>query len=262
MNRCCLILIFALINIFGPRCIAHQQAGSDIYYVVFRDIFDETNLPATDSKIRMEGSDESLITTFTDDAGYCIISNLSGENSYSLYIDKYLCFTERHIIRAHDSCFMNTDVEIRLVPMVIDFIYFPVLQFRHGSTGIKVDSAFSESMEYMNFMMKENPTTVLQISRYTEPGERSGLAEKRAKKISQYFIDGGIDKDQFLVDPQPASHAVVRYNNDGCHPVPVNFFIIKEFLKTRSKADQQRIRQECRQVRFEIISTDYNPTKK
>gem|GEM_PF-2611485 len=254
--------MFLLMNIFSIRCIAQQQADSDTYYVVFHVVFDETNLPATDSKIRMEGSDGSLVTTFTDDAGYCIISNLSGENSYSLYIDKYLCFTERHKIRAHDSCFMNTEVEIRLVPMVIDFIYFPVFQFRHGSTGIKVDSAFSESMEYMNFMMKANPNFVLQISGYTEPGERSCLAQKRALNIYHYLVNAGIDTERIIINTQPARNAVVRYNYDGCHPVSVNFFITKEFLKTRSKADQQRIRQECRQVRFEIISTDYNPTKK
>jgi len=258
MNRCCLIWIFSLMTVFSMRCVAQQQADSATYYVVFHVVFDETNQPAGDSKIRMEGSDGSLVTTFTDGAGYCNISNLSGENSYSFFIDKYLCFTERFKIRPHDSCFMNTEIEIRLVPMVIDFIYLPVFQFRHGSTGIKADSAFYESIEEISFIMKENPTFILQISGYTEPGERSCFAKKRALNIYHYLVNAGIDNERIIINTQPARNAVVRYNYDGCHPVLVNFFITKEFLKTRSKADQQRIRQECRQVRLDIIFVENN----
>lgn len=245
-------------NVFGMHCIAQQQTVSATYYVVFHVVFDETYQPAADSKIRMEGSDGSLVTTFTDDAGYCIISNLSGENSYSFFIDKYLCFTERFKIRPHDSCFINTEVEIRLIPEVTEFIPFPVFQFRRGSARIKPDSLALEFIKELSFVLKENPTLVLQISGYTEPGERSGLAEKRALNISQYFIDAGIDKERFFVDPKPASHAVVRYNNDDCQPVPGNFFVTKEFLKIRSKADQQRIRQECRQVRLDVFFVENN----
>ncbi len=245
-------------NVFGMHCIAQQQTVSATYYVVFHVVFDETNLPATDSKIRMEGSDGSLVTTFSDSAGYCIISNLSGENSYSFFIDKYLCFTERFKIRPHDSCFINTEIEIRLIPEVTEFIPFPVFQFRRGSARIKPDSLALEFIKELSFVLKENPTLVLQISGYTEPGERSGLAEKRALNISQYFIDAGIDKERFFVDPKPASHAVVRYNNDDCQPVPGNFFVTKEFLKIRSKADQQRIRQECRQVRLDVFFVENN----
>ncbi len=262
MNRSWLIWLFLLMNIFGVRCIAHQHVDTDTYYVVFHVVFEETAQPVFDAEIRMEGSDGSLVTVYTDSAGYCDISNLSGENSYSLYIDKHLCFTERRKIRPHDSCFMNTVVEIRLVPIVIDFIHLPVFQFNHGSAKIKHDLLSSDVIEEINRFLKDNPSTILQINGYSEPDERSGLEKKRALNIYQYCIKAGADPDRIKVNTQSARHAVIRYNYDGCHPVPVNFFITKEFLKTRSKADRQRIRHECRQVRFEIFAIENISDKK
>lgn len=251
-----LLLCLLHYNGFGQ-----QQPMDSLYFVKLHVVIDETSQPACDAEILFEGSEGSFVTTFTDSAGYCTISNLSGENTYSFTIFQGSCFSERHKIRQHDSCSMNTEIEIRLVPMVIDFIHFPVFQFRHGSAKIKADSAFYESMEYMNFMMGANPNFVLQISGYTEPGEKSSLEKKRALKIHHYLINAGVDNERMIVNTQPAHHAVLRYNYDGCHPSLGLLFITKEFLSIRSKADQQRIRQECRQVRFEIISTDYNPKK-
>ncbi len=260
---------FFKINILFPLllCLLHyngcgqKQSMDSLYFVKLHVLIDETNQPAYDAEIRVEGSDGSLVTTFTDSAGYCTILNLSGENTYLFTIYHRLCYSEKYKIRLHDSCFMNTEIEIRLVPVVIDFMHFPVFQFRHGSAKIKADSAFYESMEYMNFMMGANHNFVLQISGYTEPGEKSSLEKKRALKIYHYLIKAGIDNERMIVNTQPTRHAVLRYNYDGCHAFPIHLFITKEFLKIRSKADQQRIRQECRQVRFEIVSTDYNPKK-
>lgn len=255
------LLLFLTICTQNLNGFCQEQSDASRYFVRFHVLIEETRQPACDAEIRVEGCDGSIVTAFTDSAGYCRISNLSGENTYMINITKYSCFSERYKIIQQDSCKMNTEIEILLVPIPIKPISLTVFQFSHGSARIRYDSAFSERLEEINMMMKENPTFVIQICGYTEPGERDGLAKKRASKIYQYCIDAGIEKERITCNTQPAIHAILRYSQDGCRPVPENFVITKEYLKMRSKADQQRIRQECRQVRFEIISTNYNPKK-
>lgn len=257
MNRCCLILMFLILNVFGMRCIAQLQTDSTTYFVTFHVIFDETNQPACDAEIRVEGSDGSLATALTDSTGFCTITNLSGENKYIIVIAMKSCYTDKFKINQFDSCQMNSEITRKLFPIPIQSTAIPVINFKPGSALINQDSSGVDNLKIVVMLMKENPSFVLSVKGFTDPTEGNGLSNKRAKNVFKLLLKSGIEKSRLVLEKGPCQHAVLRFSYEGCRQVSHPLFITEEILNSRSMAEQKRLGQECRQVRFSIIATDY-----
>lgn len=247
-----LLLCLQCYNGFGQ-----QQLMDSLYFIKLHVLIDETNQPACDAEIRVEGSDGSIASVLTHSVGFCTITNLCDENLYTIVIAMKSCYTDKFKIYQLDSCQINSEITRRLFPIPIKSTAIPVINFKPGSAKINTDSSEFDSLKIVVMLMKENPGFVISVKGYTDPTERHKFAKKRAKHILKLLLKSGIEKSRLVLEKGPLHHSVLRYSYEGCRQYAHPLYITEEILNSRSISEQEKLTQECRQVRFSIIATDF-----
>jgi len=258
------------------------EGGDDIYYfakilpyfTLSGKISDAKTLkPITGVKVKLVGSDGTIVEKETDKAG-----------NYNYDKTQILRNTSYQILATKDQ-YLNNSASISTIGLiwskdfVADIILTPIEKKPIVLPEIRYDLAkwdlkpeYEDSLLGLIQTLQENPELVIELRSHTDarpiPMTNDTLSQKRAQSVVEYLITRGIDPNRLIAkgyaekEPRRLEKDITLVYNGKTYTFYKDTVLSVSFINSlKSNEQKEAAHQLNRRTDFRILSNDFDPQK-
>lgn len=221
--------------------------------------------PVPGAKLKLVGSDGSMVEVATDASGKFLFEEVSGkryllgETNYTLEAskDEYLKDESKLTTVGYKESkkfYQEFFIQPATKDVVIDF---PEVRYAYNKAELQViegEINSRDSLDYLFHTLVMNPTIIVELQSHTDcrgsDSYNKRLSQKRAESCVKYLTQRGIPKERMTA--KGMGEDVPRYDYTGCDDV-------NKLKKTNNK-EFERLHQLNRRTQFRVLTFDYKPT--
>lgn len=257
----------------------HGKGGDDIYsfyrapliYSIKGKVRDDLSMQLVEgAKVKLIGSDESVVETRTDRKGrYEFDSSQVKHNvNYTLTVSQvdYLNTSgkETTVGLTNSKDFVH---DFRLKPMTKDPVVLPEIRYDLSQWDLKPQ--YEDSLTDLLLVLMNNPSFVVELRSHTDsrPFPRitnDTLSQHRAESVVNYLVARGIDRERLVPkgyaarEPRTLDRATSVTIDKKTYSFPKGVTLTDEYIANlKSVGEREAAHQLNRRTEFRIIRTDY-----
>ena len=220
--------------------------------------------PVPGAKLKLIGSDGSLVELTTDGSGKVLFEEVSGK--------RYLLKETNYTLEASKDEFLKDESKLTTVgyteskkfyqeffiqPATKDVVIdFPEVRYAYNKAELQIIEGginSKDSLDYLFHTLVMNPNIIVELQSHTDcrgsDSYNKRLSQKRAQSCVDYLVAKGIPKERMTA--KGLGEEAPRYDYTGCDDV--------NKLKKSNKDEFERLHQLNRRTQFRVLTFDYKP---
>jgi peptidoglycan-associated lipoprotein len=238
------------------------KGGEDIYsyyiqpliFVIKGEVLDvDSREPVVGAKVKLVGSDGSMVEIETDENGNYEFAKMQGED------DRYVKANTTYALEIHKPQYLSGKGEVTTVGFEESHIFeqkftlqsitkneieFPEVLYDLAKWSLRPES--KDSLNFLYQVLIDNPTIVIELSAHTDSrgsdAYNMDLSQKRAQSCVDYLIEKGIHKDRLV----PKGYG---------ESTPI--FSESDIAKFKTEEEREAAHQKNRRTVFKVLRDDF-----